>query len=613
MNNIIGTIVDVEELITKSETPISLSNDNSDEPAQHSLIESRIYNIPTYQREIRWTKENIIRLILDITSGPKFLGNVILSKKAGKQYDIIDGQQRITVIKMLLHSINIRYGPEIGVEDNHCEIKNESCRCFGKLYDNNFDVEQLSPEDLDGDDYTQVPIYTDLWKKIMSSSELDNAEKARSFRSNLNSSTFNVIINTERKDDSAIRYFLDVNLKGVKLDTEDIFKGYLFANDKSDDIRTAWVNLKKANQQLINAYSNWSTKKKIHFPLMTAIYYYFNCILFSEPKYAKYAKVKFNAKFEISEDEVPIMEKESSENENNKSQIYRKGDHLIEVLNNNALMLSSMKNICRLLNFIANIINEDKQKFKDLFKVDEGAALQASELEVIFNLIRKIILDEDVVPKLVLFKYLVCEIFGKTNKRKENIRKIYAMYTVSVFFTIFSIKKDKDKLMSIAKATDWYVKTINVIHDYLKTDTLVNPKVLNAKYKYITVNEDMNGTYSTVDATYRCKSLATIYNYFSITPSKISLNKGAITELKNFLINEKDYTTEHLIINKSNNVIISKDDEIEYKYPKQIAALKDSLFNFIFIPNEINEKLGNMNFDYKIAELKKHTLTCPRS
>jgi uncharacterized protein with ParB-like and HNH nuclease domain len=39
----------------------------------------------------------------DINSGAKFLGNIILTKQSNRVFDIIDGQQRISLLFMLVY------------------------------------------------------------------------------------------------------------------------------------------------------------------------------------------------------------------------------------------------------------------------------------------------------------------------------------------------------------------------------------------------------------------------------------------------------------------------------------------------------------------------------
>ena len=66
--------------------------------------------------------------------------------------------------------------------------------------------------------------------------------EAKNFIDNLGKSSVNIILNESDDLKDGIRYFIDVNLKGKQLDTEDIFKGYLFRNDSSIERRNAWQN-----------------------------------------------------------------------------------------------------------------------------------------------------------------------------------------------------------------------------------------------------------------------------------------------------------------------------------------------------------------------------------
>ncbi len=80
MGKIIGTIVTVKEYLSNEEVPVTI-NKGCQEDCLFILEKNRRYIIPDYQREIRWNKENIVELMMDISSRDKFLGNIILAKK----------------------------------------------------------------------------------------------------------------------------------------------------------------------------------------------------------------------------------------------------------------------------------------------------------------------------------------------------------------------------------------------------------------------------------------------------------------------------------------------------------------------------------------------------
>lgn len=61
------------------------------------------YEIPIYQRNYAWQKEQIEQLIDDINDMEEmyFLGNLIVNKKDIDTYEVIDGQQRLTTLYLL--------------------------------------------------------------------------------------------------------------------------------------------------------------------------------------------------------------------------------------------------------------------------------------------------------------------------------------------------------------------------------------------------------------------------------------------------------------------------------------------------------------------------------
>jgi len=116
MPSIIGTIIKVQNFLENKEANIYVPKDSS-ENLPIVLEHNRKYIVPDFQREIRWNKENLIELISDISNGERFLGNIILSKRTNHEYEIIDGQQRITILLMILRFIKHISGAAVPVFD----------------------------------------------------------------------------------------------------------------------------------------------------------------------------------------------------------------------------------------------------------------------------------------------------------------------------------------------------------------------------------------------------------------------------------------------------------------------------------------------------------------
>ena len=233
MAEIVGTITNLSDFLSK--TQVCLSVKPNDPQQQIICLEAdRKYSIPAFQREVRWDDNNLKMLLYDLSRSSKFLGNIILTIKSDHTCEIIDGQQRTTVLMLIVSCIKKKFGTKISTPDL-CPLRNEGFTGFQTLLEKAFDQEAITSDDwnaiLKSDDYHQLPRIQKLWNTISSSELLADRHKAQGLLDNLCKSEFNIIASYSNDVNTSIQYFLDVNLKGIRLDTEDIFKGYLFSQD----------------------------------------------------------------------------------------------------------------------------------------------------------------------------------------------------------------------------------------------------------------------------------------------------------------------------------------------------------------------------------------------
>ncbi len=72
---------------------------------QDILTENKKYIIPSYQRPYSWTVDNAEQLIDDIYESSQseereyFIGSMICINKGQNQYEVVDGQQRLTTLR----------------------------------------------------------------------------------------------------------------------------------------------------------------------------------------------------------------------------------------------------------------------------------------------------------------------------------------------------------------------------------------------------------------------------------------------------------------------------------------------------------------------------------
>lgn len=101
MAGIVGTITNLSDFLSK--TQVCLSVKPNDPQQQIICLEAdRKYSIPAFQREVRWDDNNLKMLLYDLSRSSKFLGNIILTIKSDHTCEIIDGQQRTTVLMFVL-------------------------------------------------------------------------------------------------------------------------------------------------------------------------------------------------------------------------------------------------------------------------------------------------------------------------------------------------------------------------------------------------------------------------------------------------------------------------------------------------------------------------------
>ena len=579
MSEITGTVIKLRDFLFDVDTQITIKYNGQKHPIL-AFAKGRILSIPDYQREIRWKKETLFALINDISHGNKFLGNIILSSANDRDYYIIDGQQRLVSLNMLVNYIKFEYQDEINDIEKLVDIK---LNCFNK-----FDIFQSSRYNLksvnsaqqtaveESDKLNQIKSLSALYRYIGTSKIIDTPDKARIFLENLKSCQINVIVADEEDVKKSTEYYIDVNLKGIKLDTEDIFKGYLFAQDATATIRKSWVELKEAWIKFDENLA--STNLSNAYPLTKILEHYMYCHVFCKPEYDM-----------IHMDEEFLLIDECTV----KGTIYYSKDHVIKVINNNSLMQEVIDGATRYVNCLNSIVEDDGGVpgcMKTYLK-----SIGSTERQIICNIIKKSILDKGlIVPKMLVLKYFLQ--IESSSASKNDCKKIFAVYFYTVLFMLFGDKKsDAEKIKKVAKSNDFYKDLISEIKTFVSASKMATT--------HLTAISRWNSNFENEDLQYKCKSLATIYNYFKLENNVVSVT--SVDNLNSFLSNEEKYSVEHFVINKS-GTIKYLDDKDEYHLPENTRQYGTYIFNFIFIPRKLNGTvLGNYSLQRKLRILKE--------
>lgn len=585
MKGVVGTVIDIKSLLCVEPTEVKYSIGNFENIPLIKFRKDRKYYVPYFQREIRWDKRNVITLIGDLFTGAKFLGNIILTEDADGNYEILDGQQRITTIVFLYLCIKKKFGDRLP-EFKMCDFQVKSFEGLSILIESDFQKDNYESriEEIDKlDDYKQAKKYISLWNEIYNCERLEKIADAEIVLKNLSASDINVIINKDNREESISR-FLDVNLKGVKLDKEDIFKSYLYAQDARDEIHKIWSEIKKKDV-------DFSEKGKAVYPLMVLIEHYFTCKI---PTVVRYKSIHFNSDFELLYD-TNVEEKK-----------YIQGAHILTLFKDKAFVMKCMNEISALYDIFIDIVGSSGPgvRFKEIVnqfnkRQKKNDKLDDNIINIIHNLTKKMLMDKEKVPKCLLVKYFMDTMLNNEAK-KRNYTNIYTLSTFYLVFSLFQNKKGLDTVSDIVYQSEWIIETCKYVTEILGDGNISNRQIL-AAYRFCVDDEsEEKGSQQ-----YKCKTLAMIYNYLDISENDISVRKGLNLELLEFITNSLKFSVEHFMINESGTCIVKygsdKNKSFVYSYPKEIKKMRDYLYNYIFISQENNNDLGNANFSDKLS------------
>lgn len=264
-------------------------NNNISIKAINELLKSNFF-IPAYQRGYRWTEQQVTDLLNDINEfSPKEIANSnektwyclqpIVVKKYENEWDVIDGQQRLTTIYLILHYLNQGY------------VENRRKNLFGLKYETRENSAHYLINGLNGEniDDTNIDYYfiSSAYKTICEwFNEKEQEFDINTFESKFNFSTKVIWYETSQDEDS-IDIFTRINSGKIPLTNAELIKA-LFLNSsnfvntdteklrlKQLEIATEWDRIEYALQDdsfwyFINKQeNNLPTRIEFIFNLMT--------------------------------------------------------------------------------------------------------------------------------------------------------------------------------------------------------------------------------------------------------------------------------------------------------------------------------------------------------
>ena len=474
MAGIVGTITSINDFLSKTQVCLSVKP-NQSQVQSICLDEDRQYSIPAFQREVRWDDNNLKMLLFDLSRGNKFLGNIILTVKSDHTCEIIDGQQRTTVLMLIVTCIKKKFGKQISTPEL-CPLRNEGFTGFQQLLDKDFDLQAITQEEWEtihkSDDYNQFPRIQRLWDTIASSELLSDRHKAQGLLDNLCKSEFNIIASYSDDVNTSIQYFLDVNLKGIRLDTEDIFKGYLFSQDAREQTRSLWQKNKRDVLRL-NGVKQSSEEKR--YPLMKLYEHFFYCDLYlSRDDVCEYSSLRFGENFCLT-----------SEFESGSTKFYE-GSHLIEAIRDRNYLQNVLSRLNECVLIMTDIIESEapSSTFKSKFICEEK--VDSIDIQNFHSMLKKILMEKEVIPKILALKYILTYFDGQTHKKAE-YKSAYSVFCAAVLFTVFANKKESDTFYNFVRLEDWKSRIDKWLYDYITSHSNLN--VLPYKNKTFDTSE----------------------------------------------------------------------------------------------------------------------------
>lgn len=219
----------------KLETLLSMGNmenENLGKNIRDIFDEQYKYIIPLYQRNFSWRREQIEQLLQDVFSafkqnpnGKYYIGSLVVLKRSNGDFEVIDGQQRMTVLSLITKILGINKEPRL-FYDSRPEVE-EFFKAFYNSEDGNCNIDYsqtahlknaidyIKEIDLDAENQTG---------KINDAKEI--VKEGVSFYQYFENNVILVCVEIPQDTDVA-SYFEIMNNRGAQLQKHEILKSFL--------------------------------------------------------------------------------------------------------------------------------------------------------------------------------------------------------------------------------------------------------------------------------------------------------------------------------------------------------------------------------------------------
>lgn len=221
------------------------------------------YNVPKYQRDYSWDKEqwsdlwyDVLQMIEDQDS--HYMGYLVLQTNDDKNYQIIDGQQRLTTLCILILAV-VDYLKKLPGTEEERKANEMRAQNIHTSYIGNLDMLSLTSVNKlvlnrNNDHFykTYLSALQKMPKRGLNASEkllktafesfsnylskkFQKTEELINFVDNLVNNIFFTVI-TVTDELNAFNVFETLNARGVQLSSSDLLKNYIFSVANSNDL-----------------------------------------------------------------------------------------------------------------------------------------------------------------------------------------------------------------------------------------------------------------------------------------------------------------------------------------------------------------------------------------
>ena len=235
-------------------------------------IKTARFQVPMYQRDYAWKKENVEELLGDLAEAMRtgeseyFIGSIVLTAGTGERLHVTDGQQRLATVSIMFAAIR-NYFLENGEAERATELEGEFLlsrdrrtrdsipRLCLNAHDHNYfesailkrpDSQETPNADASSHKRLKnaVKTITDYVKKLASLNSKDPINALLDWVEYLEHSC-KVILATVPDDGNAFTIFETLNDRGLDLAISDLLKNFLFhkADSRLSEVQHYWTTM----------------------------------------------------------------------------------------------------------------------------------------------------------------------------------------------------------------------------------------------------------------------------------------------------------------------------------------------------------------------------------